>query len=220
LSRKDWHSGAIGAVLSVNFGRQGRPEILPRRLHRRGGASVVRRDAAKPNRGSQCQSLQRSNRRRQRQPPFQRQNHRDTVLAILSLRGPIAARSNRSLQTKTQPVSGLEQRWLDRCARRVGSNACGCAADMRITARCAQTSHATPCFQRDHHFGKRGRRRLRLGGHGGHISCTRSPSLIICVNRQATIYEPLLRSGAFSANLLRPEHQALSAAFSGKKAGR
>jgi hypothetical protein len=91
---------------------------------------------------------------------------------------------------------------------------------MRFTARCAQTSHATPCFQRDYHFGKRGRRRLRLGGDGGHISCTRSPSLIICVNRQATIYEPLLRSGAFSANLLRPEHQALSAAFSGKKAGR
>jgi hypothetical protein len=29
------------------------------------------------------QSLQRSDRRRQRQPPFQRQNHRDTVLAIL-----------------------------------------------------------------------------------------------------------------------------------------
>jgi hypothetical protein len=23
LSRKDWHSGAIGAVLSVNFGRRG-----------------------------------------------------------------------------------------------------------------------------------------------------------------------------------------------------
>jgi hypothetical protein len=43
LSRKDWHSGAIGAVLSVNFGRQGRSEILPRRLHRPGGASVVRR---------------------------------------------------------------------------------------------------------------------------------------------------------------------------------
>jgi hypothetical protein len=34
----------------------------------------------------------------------------------------------------------------------------------------------------------------------------------------ATIYEPLLRSGAFCVNLLRPEHQALSAAFSGKKA--
>ena len=42
-----------------------------------------------------CQSLQRSDRWRQRQLPFQRQNHRDTVLAILSLRGPIAARSNR-----------------------------------------------------------------------------------------------------------------------------
>jgi hypothetical protein len=42
LSREDWHAGAIGAVLSVNFGRQGRREILPRRLDRRGGASVVR----------------------------------------------------------------------------------------------------------------------------------------------------------------------------------
>src|SRR4029077_6546301 len=79
--RKVWHSGAIGAVLSVNFGRQGRPEILPRRLHRRGGALVGRGDAAKPKGGSRCQSLQRSGGRRQRQPPFQRQNHRDTVLA-------------------------------------------------------------------------------------------------------------------------------------------
>ena len=34
-----------------------------------------------------CQSLQKSDRWRQRQPPFQRQNHRDTVLAILSRRG-------------------------------------------------------------------------------------------------------------------------------------
>ena len=29
LCRKDWHSGAIGAVLSVNFGRQGRPDPAP-----------------------------------------------------------------------------------------------------------------------------------------------------------------------------------------------
>jgi hypothetical protein len=40
--------------------------------------------------------LQRSDRQRQRPPPFQRQNHRDTVLAILSRRGPTAARSNRA----------------------------------------------------------------------------------------------------------------------------
>jgi hypothetical protein len=45
LSRKDWHSTAIGAVLSpVPDAR--RPEILPRRLDGRGGASVVRRDDA------------------------------------------------------------------------------------------------------------------------------------------------------------------------------
>jgi hypothetical protein len=43
--RKDWHSAAIGAVLSVRLGRQGRSEILPCRLYRRCGASVVRRDA-------------------------------------------------------------------------------------------------------------------------------------------------------------------------------
>jgi hypothetical protein len=35
----DWHAGAIGAVLSVNFGRQGRREILPRRLPLRGSAT-------------------------------------------------------------------------------------------------------------------------------------------------------------------------------------
>jgi hypothetical protein len=35
--------------------------------------------------------MSKSDRWRQRQPPFQLQNHRDTVLAILSLRGPIAA---------------------------------------------------------------------------------------------------------------------------------
>ena len=46
IIQKGLASGAIGAVLCVNFGRQGRSEILPRRLHRRGGASVVRRDAA------------------------------------------------------------------------------------------------------------------------------------------------------------------------------
>src|SRR5262249_11825789 len=87
-------------------GAKGSPEILPRRLHRRGGASVVRRDAAKPNGGSRCQSLQRSDRRRQRQPPFQRQNRRDTVLAILSLRGPIAARSNRASSPCCNPPRG------------------------------------------------------------------------------------------------------------------
>jgi hypothetical protein len=43
LSRKGWQSAPIGAVPSSVSGRQGRSEILPRRLDRRGGASVVRR---------------------------------------------------------------------------------------------------------------------------------------------------------------------------------
>jgi flavin reductase (DIM6/NTAB) family NADH-FMN oxidoreductase RutF len=46
------------------------------------------------------------------------------------------------------------------------------------------------------------------------------PSLVICVNKHATIHDPLLRSGVFCVNLLRPDHQALSAAFSGNKVGR
>jgi hypothetical protein len=41
----DWHSIANRAVLSPVPGA-GRPEILPRRLHGRDGASVVRCDAA------------------------------------------------------------------------------------------------------------------------------------------------------------------------------
>jgi hypothetical protein len=43
LSRKGWQSAPIGAVPSSVSGRQGRSEILPRRLDRRGGASAVRR---------------------------------------------------------------------------------------------------------------------------------------------------------------------------------
>ena len=45
LSRKDLHVGVIGAVLFLNPGAK-RSEILPRRLDSRGGASVVRRNAA------------------------------------------------------------------------------------------------------------------------------------------------------------------------------
>jgi hypothetical protein len=56
--RKDWHSAAIGALLSSDLGAIGRSEILPRRLDRQSGASVVRRRRRhEPNGGSQCQSL-------------------------------------------------------------------------------------------------------------------------------------------------------------------
>jgi hypothetical protein len=44
--RKDWQSAAIRAVLTVNSGRPECSEILPRRLSRRSGASVVRRQGA------------------------------------------------------------------------------------------------------------------------------------------------------------------------------
>jgi hypothetical protein len=48
--RKDWQSAAIRAVLTVNSGRPECSEILPRRLSRRGGASVVRRQGRRlPN---------------------------------------------------------------------------------------------------------------------------------------------------------------------------
>ena len=43
--RKDWQSAAKGAVLSEIPGASGRSEILPCRLDRRGGASVVRHEA-------------------------------------------------------------------------------------------------------------------------------------------------------------------------------
>jgi hypothetical protein len=59
--RKDWQSAAIRAVLTVNPGRPECSEILPRRLSRRGGASVVRRQSRRiPNGGSQCRNLSRN----------------------------------------------------------------------------------------------------------------------------------------------------------------
>ena len=137
LCRKDWHSGAIGAVLSVNFGRQGRPEILPRRLDRRGGASVVRRDAAKPNGGSQCQSLQRSDRWRQRQPLFQRQNHCDTVPAMLSRRGPIAARSSRAVTSADYKI------YVDASVPATLNNGTGISTDCATLQEAVSTDCAT-----------------------------------------------------------------------------
>jgi len=45
------------------------------------------------------------------------------------------------------------------------------------------------------------------------------PSIVVSINRSASIHDPLLRSGAFCVNLLCVDHQTLSADFSGKKAG-
>ena len=49
-----------------------------------------------PNGGSRCQSLRRSDRRRQRQRSFQPQNYRDTLRAILRRTWLMPARSNRA----------------------------------------------------------------------------------------------------------------------------
>ena len=45
------------------------------------------------------------------------------------------------------------------------------------------------------------------------------PSLVICINRSASIHDPLLRTGLFRVNLLGVEHQPLCGDFSGKKVG-
>ena len=81
-----------------------------------------------------CQSLQRSDRWRQRQPPFQRQNHRDTVLAIRSRRGPIAARSNRASSPYCNPPRGNDR--SDGGSRRCSGPAPSWAANG--TGRCSR----------------------------------------------------------------------------------
>src|SRR6202051_858074 len=91
-SRNDWQSAPIGAVLSSVSGRQGRSEILPRRLDRRGGASVVR-GRREPNGGSQCPNLQRSDQLCLAQRLWLRQTRRHTPL-IPRLTSPTLARSN------------------------------------------------------------------------------------------------------------------------------
>src|ERR1700722_2023290 len=59
--QKGLANGRISSGTWVNPARPERSEILPRRLQRRGGASVVRRQSrCLPNGGSQCRSLRRS----------------------------------------------------------------------------------------------------------------------------------------------------------------
>ncbi|MFM0047142.1 flavin reductase family protein [Paraburkholderia sediminicola] len=50
--------------------------------------------------------------------------------------------------------------------------------------------------------------------------CVDPPALLICVNRSASISQPLLHRGHFVVNLLRHEHQELVGLFSGKIKGR
>lgn len=49
--------------------------------------------------------------------------------------------------------------------------------------------------------------------------CMEPPALLFCVNRAASIYEPLLARGAASINLLSREQSELCAIFSGKEKG-
>ena len=48
---------------------------------------------------------------------------------------------------------------------------------------------------------------------------TTPPTLLICVNRTASIHDPLLAAGLFCVNLLGVEHEALVPLFSGQVAG-
>lgn len=45
------------------------------------------------------------------------------------------------------------------------------------------------------------------------------PSLLICINRGASICEPLLQARSFCVNVLEADHQALCRVFSGGAAG-
>jgi flavin reductase len=48
---------------------------------------------------------------------------------------------------------------------------------------------------------------------------TAPPTLLICVNQNASLHRPLLASGRFAVNLLGHEHEVLVPLFSGKAAG-
>ena len=94
LSRKDWHSSCKQSGTVVSSGRLTCSGILPRRLHRRGGASVVRRNAAVNRTEDLNVKVSRSNHLRHRQRLPLLQNPRNRPLAISRLRNPILAQSN------------------------------------------------------------------------------------------------------------------------------
>ena len=45
------------------------------------------------------------------------------------------------------------------------------------------------------------------------------PTLLICVNRSASLYAPLIQRGQFCVNVLMASHHGLVACFSGRKIG-
>ena len=49
--------------------------------------------------------------------------------------------------------------------------------------------------------------------------CAEPPTLLVCVNRSASIHEPIAAAGRFCVNLLSLEHAELVAPFSGRLAG-
>jgi flavin reductase (DIM6/NTAB) family NADH-FMN oxidoreductase RutF len=45
--------------------------------------------------------------------------------------------------------------------------------------------------------------------------CADPPSLLVCINRSASLHEPLIRSGRFCVNILLAEQSDIATAFSG-----
>jgi len=50
--------------------------------------------------------------------------------------------------------------------------------------------------------------------------CTSPPSLLACINKSASLYEPVRTTKRFCVNLLRTHHKELVGPFSGKLKGR
>ena len=95
LSRKDWHAGAIGAVLSVNFGRpKGAPRSCPAGCIAEVGLWWC---GATPRNRTEDLDVKACKEATDGVSASRRSNDKIiAVLAILSRRGPIAARSNRA----------------------------------------------------------------------------------------------------------------------------
>ena len=95
ISRKDWHSAVFGAVLSPIPGAEGAQRSCPAGFMGRGGASVVRRDAAmNRTEGLKCQSLRRGYHLHRRQPLRLPQRPRLKPRARRRVKRPVLTRNN------------------------------------------------------------------------------------------------------------------------------
>ncbi len=78
-----------------------------------------------------------------------------------------------------------------------------------------QTRHAPARRHGDDRHGRPRRSAFRHDGHGRHLGHRDAPTLLICVNRAASIHDIIVETGRYCVNILGTHHAGLVGPFGG-----